>query len=111
MKLPQYSLGYLFLEVFLIGACIAAGKLAIDSTTFHHRDDPDTLYEVYRVLLAISHYAPISMVVCAMCAGAAIGGLFRRMAIGAGVGLAIWVMAFGWAWAITFLLWATHKTN
>lgn len=67
----QFSLGYLMLEIFWVAVALGCFRAAFDSTT-----------EPYAA-------TTLFMLAGMVTAGAAIGGLFGRMAIGALVGFGI----------------------
>lgn len=63
----QYSLGYLFLEIFWIAAALGCATHA-----YRLPSTPD-IYVIWKIQLGIA---------CAICGGAAFGGLFRDMVTG-----------------------------
>jgi hypothetical protein len=92
----QFSLAYLFLEVFWIGAALALARqaylLRLRSGVLGSLINPDSTVQ-YAAVVALT----------IVCGGTAIGGLFRRMELGAVLSIAAVTCLFI-AWVIIGLV-------
>jgi hypothetical protein len=96
MKWPQFSLAFIFLEVFWIAAALGVLKLgsSLLEQTQNHSIDP-----AFASLIML-----LTEMCLFLCMGAAIGGLFRRMTLGFALAAALCCayVAFVWIALILF---------